>query len=242
MIQFFFLLFSLKVFILGSLFAQESSIIEIKGLFKTHSTFNKEIQMVDKPLLYDNGILFTYYGDKDDKVYLSGDFNEWREKIRMKGNSIGIFYYFLTTPLKKGDYKYRYMVNGIWINDQEQPFYKVDTHNQRVSYFNLPRDIIFIVPISPEPLENGKYRFYLKDEGYQKVSLISDANHWEPGITPMTLDNGYWYVDYYWGNRKLFYAYWVDGEKKYDPYNLSRVLTSFNLSVNSYIPAFRSFD
>ena len=53
----------------------ETGIKVVNGNFQ-EKYFNN---VVDKPVLYNNGILFTYLGKKGDRVYLSGDFNDWQK-------------------------------------------------------------------------------------------------------------------------------------------------------------------
>lgn len=219
-----------------SIFATSPSIELRSGVYSVGSIKNTRMQWVNKPVVYDNGILFTFYGKKSDKVLLAGSFNNWENKISLRRNDHGIFYTFLTLPLKAGEYTYRYQVNGVWMNDEQQPLFKIDQNLERVSYFALPKDILFTVNHSPELTPSGKYRFYLKDKGYQQVSLISDQNNWNPDYTPLVLDNGYWYVDIDIGRKKLLYAYWVDGKKIFDPLNFSRSLTTFSYPVNYIIP------
>lgn len=51
-------------------------------------------------------------------MYLSGNFNQWKEKIPMKktGNE-----FTLIKPLERGVYQYKFIVDDVWKHAPDQP-------------------------------------------------------------------------------------------------------------------------
>jgi len=49
------------------------------------------------------------------KVFLVGDFNKWDQKKNPMKKLKGVWQ--LTLPLKPGEYKFKYLVDGSWQND-----------------------------------------------------------------------------------------------------------------------------
>ncbi len=189
--------------------------------------------VVDQPVLYRNGILFTYLGKKNERVYLSGDFNDWQKKIKLTSNNVGIYYVLLKENLAKGSYRYRFLVNGYWINDPEQTKITISPNGQRVSTFEITEDLLFSIK-SPVKVTDQVYRFYLPDKNYQKVHWLSRENHWDFQADPMVKKGDYWIIDKNLFQEKTFYIFWADGEYVLDPFNISLVNSGFGLVVNFF--------
>lgn len=225
---FFIFCFSLS-FNLGYTQLIHDSLKEIRGIYK-----NAKPIVADKPIVYDNGILFTYVGNKNDEVYLSGSFFEWKKKVRMKSNSNGLFYFFLRHPAKIGTYTYRFLVNKLWVNDEQQPYYKTDTDGEQISYFNLHKNILFNILETPQKIDDYTYRFYLKDKNYKSVHFIGNFNYWDPTSHPMKLVNGYWFFDKKINFSRIFYSFWVDGKMMLDPLNFHKSNNEFGFTINFF--------
>jgi 1,4-alpha-glucan branching enzyme len=59
---------------------------------------------------------FRFFRPAASKVFLAGDFNDWRtDQIRMVRQQNG--YWLAKIPLEAGDYKFRYIADGLWYTD-----------------------------------------------------------------------------------------------------------------------------
>ncbi|MBD3234098.1 MAG: AAA family ATPase [candidate division Zixibacteria bacterium] len=85
--------------------------------FQLHKSQEKTL----KPLPMDDGVLFRYKDGDAAAVMLAGDFNNWSpDRCRLnKKEMSGIWE--KTLPLDPGTYQYRYVVDGRWIADPNNP-------------------------------------------------------------------------------------------------------------------------
>jgi 1,4-alpha-glucan branching enzyme len=59
---------------------------------------------------------FLFYRPGASRVFLAGDFNAWRaDQLRMLHQGNG--YWVLRLALPAGDYKFRYVADGLWYTD-----------------------------------------------------------------------------------------------------------------------------
>ena len=188
----------------------------------------------DLPIVYDNGILFTYAGEQGSSILVSGSFVNWKKQFRLQDKGNGIFYVFFEGNLPPGKYNYRYVVNDFWENDPLQPFVRLDSLNRVVSYFEIDEPIVDY-RVSPVLQKEKVFRFYLKDEGYQFVSWVGTRNHFDPTTHTMKLEDGYWSIEIRVEENKSFYAFYVDGQIILDPGN-QHITSSKNLLLLNYIP------
>ncbi len=66
----------------------------------------------------DKTIEFKFYAPQAKKVYVGGDFNNWKpEKTPLKKDKSGNW--STEVKIKPGRYQYRYLVDGLWQNAQE---------------------------------------------------------------------------------------------------------------------------
>ena len=205
------------------------SIKEIKGNY----SYTNQVNVLEVPIVFSNGILFTYEGNKNDEVFLSGDFVKWKERFKLSRQGYGLFAAFLPLPLKKGEYKYRFLVNGIWINDEKQPLSKVDDFGDSISYFKLNHRI-YSKKKSPIRISENKYLFVLRDNNYKKVHWLSSDNKWDPYIDSMILNNGYWIIEKFIEKSKNFYIFLVDDKIILDPVNENTTYIHKDMNVNVF--------
>ena len=214
-----------------TVFADTSTLDMKKKLLKVNP---QQIKQVSVPVVYENGILFTFAGKDDDTIFVSGSFWGWAKKIKMLKNDLGIYYAFLRLAIKKGKYSYRYQVNGIWLNDPQQTFMLNDGYGTRISALQLKRNLNQYIQ-SPIKLAGDRYKFVLRDRGYKKVSWIGTLNNWDPYVSQMTLVDGYWQIELSIKPGKRFYRYWIDGKTFIDELNLNTTLRPGGEKV-SYCP------
>ena len=131
------------------------------------------------------------------KVVLSGSFNNWRmDELFMKKTATG---WELPYVLGPGNYEYRFMVDGKWIN--------IPGSNSTSN----PNLVLILGP---------NYTFHLKGfETAKTVFLAGDFNDWNPKSLPMKRTDGEWIYTVHLSPGKHLYKFIVDGIWIVDPGN-----------------------
>ena len=218
---------------------EQNSYIYFDKIF--NSLEKNKIKEVNVPKIYRNGILFTFLGDKSTKkVFVAGEFSSWKKHYPLIKTDFNLFYNFIPLKINKGHYKYKFIVNNIWINDPLQPYTKDDHYGQKISSLYIPIDLN-IYSTSPQYLGDNTYLFFLKDEGYQKVNWIGSDNKWDKKIDPLVLKNGYWSIQKKINPKKIFYKFKVDNKEILDPNNPNQSFWKSRYRVN-VIPINKEID
>jgi hypothetical protein len=188
------------------------------------------IREAGPPRVTTEGILFTYKPEKEmpEKVMVGGDFDNWRILHRMEKSDFGVFTFLYNKRdergivLKEGVYRYRYLIDGIWINDPQSDELLYDSKGTALSFFVLHKPII-IVEYNPLHLGRNDYLFYYKNDNANNVSIVGDFNNWNPYSHPMRKNlAGLWEIVIDIPPGVYFYRFVVDGNYKNDP--LGRVM------------------
>ncbi|MDD3952433.1 MAG: glycogen-binding domain-containing protein [Lentisphaeria bacterium] len=66
-------------------------------------------------------ITFLYHGHPGDKVFLAGDFNDWKTDAKELQDKNNDGTYACICMLPPGKYLYKFFVNGIWVLDASNP-------------------------------------------------------------------------------------------------------------------------
>ncbi len=163
------------------------------------------LKMFAKAYPDDNGnVRFRLRGYKNAKeVIVSGSFNKWNESaLKMYRIDNG---WEIKVQIDAGDYEYRYIVDGHWMEDPTNP----DKVRNEFNEFNSRLNV-------------GKYVTFLL-KGHQdadQVILSGSFNDWNETDRAMTkTDNGYWNLRLPLPAGKHHYKFIVDGEWILDPEN-----------------------
>jgi hypothetical protein len=136
------------------------------------------------------------------RVYLAGEFNEWKEdEIALKKVEGGWEVPYVLGP---GNYQYKFIIDGKWLLDPANPNVMNDGKGNENSYLVV------------EP----NYTFRLK--GYanaKQVNLAGEFNNWSPNGLAMKRVNNEWVCSVYLGRGKHLYKFVVDGHWIKDPKN-----------------------
>ena len=173
-----------------------------------------------------NSVFFNYnytfklkgYPDAK-KVYLAASFNDWRRKeIKMekyKGEWKVAMY------LEEGLHTYKFIVDGEWILDPENPSTRNDGAGNTNSALALGKKYLFSTDAFSEA---------------EKVYLSGDFNAWNGAEIAMTREEGKWETPVALKPGNYQYKYVVDGEWTIDPDN--------NCTVGSgdYVNSVRSIE
>lgn len=166
---------------------------------KNRDYFPNEFNEVNSVVRIGTPFLFVLPGFTDAKsVQLAGSFNQWRAfELKMSKTNTG---WELPYTLGKGNYEFKFLVDGKWVN--------ADSNYIRD---NEPGSIFVIDP---------NYTFRLKNfADAKKVYIAGDFNNWSPNAFPMTKKDGEWVQDLHLTKGKHLYKFVVDDKWIIDPDN-----------------------
>lgn len=197
---------------------------------------NNEDFFVNSPFITPDSIIF-FYKSKASKILVGGDFNDWKPELLMRETETNFWQYSWETRLPKGIYKYKLMVDDIWINYPNNTNVITDDSGQPVSYFELKEDFI---PGATYPLwlEKDLYQFKYENISAKSVSLVGDFNNWNPYLTILTnMGAGEFFVKVRLKPGIHSYCFVVDDEWKADPNNLNQYSDRTGTIINIiYVP------
>ncbi|TDY11445.1 hypothetical protein [Meridianimaribacter flavus] len=135
-------------------------------------------------------------------VILSGSFNRWDEHLfKMTKTTNG---WELTLDLKPGEYQYKFIVDGNWIEDPDNPSKKRNEYDGYNSVINIQVPVTFNL-------------FGFKNAN--TVILAGSFNDWNEHEIKMTKTDKGWTSTILLSGGKHHYKYIVDGEWIVDPNN-----------------------
>nr|WP_279309203.1 glycogen-binding domain-containing protein [Psychroserpens sp. SPM9] len=149
-------------------------------------------------------VRFRLRGYDDAKtIIVAGSFNRWDEQeFKMKKVENG---WELKLNIRPGEYEYKFIVDGHWIEDPSNPSKVLNEFGQFNSLINV-----------------GKYVTFLL-KGYSdanRVILAGSFNDWnEDDIDMEKTDNDYWKLRIPLPAGKHYYKFIVDGKWLLDPEN-----------------------
>lgn len=136
-----------------------------------------------------------------EKVVLTGSFNGWNEKeLVMDKTSAG---WQLPYVIGSGNYEYKFIVDGKWITDPENPL-TTGSGNYTNSFMALNANHIFELNQYPDAA---------------RVIVTGSFNNWSTEDYRMIMKNGKWIFPMYLQPGKYLYKFIVDGEWISDPAN-----------------------
>jgi hypothetical protein len=96
-------------------------LIGCAGAKKT-STVEKESVPAVGPKVSSEGALFSFKAPTGAKaVYLAGEFNGWRPDLDLMSDEDGDGVWTITYPLDSGTYQYKFVADGQWFQDPNNP-------------------------------------------------------------------------------------------------------------------------
>lgn len=66
-------------------------------------------------------VKFEVLAEPDSKVFLAGSFNNWDSEAKQLKEKDGDGVYTCTLLLEPGEYEYKFVINGEWLIDSENP-------------------------------------------------------------------------------------------------------------------------
>lgn len=195
-----------------------------------------EVSNAGPPIVTEDGILFSFKSEKKVPRYVmvSGDFNNWGEPLLMIKNRHGVFVYLYnrlderSVVLKEGKYRYRFLVDGIWMKDLRNEKSVYDSYGTELSYFEIRMPLI-ILDKNPVHIAKNRYIFYYRDPEARNVFIVGDFNNWNPYSHPMyKKKTGFWILELDLLPGSHAYRFLVDGIYRKDPLSKDIVLDQFD--------------
>ncbi len=149
-----------------------------------------------------NAVTFTLNGYTGaEQVILTGTFNNWdRNELLMNKTTTG---WSLRYHISPGMYEYKFIADGYWLTDPENPF--------TAGSGSFTNSVIAVMP---------NHRFELKGhENAREVIVTGTFTGWDPGKYRMVRKGELWIFHAYLKPGKYLYKYIVDGEWILDPAN-----------------------
>jgi 1,4-alpha-glucan branching enzyme len=193
--------------------------------FSTTSSFDYfRLKEASAPVLLDEGVLFTFKPDRTVKsVMVSGEFDNWRKPHPMFRNENGVYFFIFDRADRRGlvidagRYRYRFLVDGMWIPDPANGRRAYDPKGTELSYFVVEKPL-FNHMKNPYRLEGNTYVFYFRSPTAHSVYLVGTFNHWNPYSLPLSRNAaGIWEVEVDITPGKHAYRFLVDGRYEKDP-------------------------
>lgn len=135
-------------------------------------------------------------------VILAGNFNDWDPNgLSMKKSDSGWVYSYVLGP---GNYQYKFIVDGKWITDPDNPSFVNDGRGHKNSFVVIGANYVF------------------KLKGYddaKDVFLAGDFNNWSKEGLRMNYDGKEWTTKVYLAKGKHLYHFIIDGKVMRDPKN-----------------------
>lgn len=137
-----------------------------------------------------------------EKVIVTGSFNKWDEDdFEMKKTDKG---WELTLQLRPNTYQYKFIVDGQWYHDPDNPNKIVNEYHGYNSVFTIKKDVTFTL----NEYKNAK-----------NVILSGSFNNWSEEKYIMKKVNNNWVCTLSLEKGKYHYKYIVDGKWILDPFN-----------------------
>lgn len=134
------------------------------------------------------------------EVILTGTFVGWDEGyLKMERIDGG---WLLRLDLLPARYEYKFIVDGEWIHDPENPEMVMNEHGTFNSVLSITRQVEFALPSLPN---------------FERVELVGSFTRWSR--IPMDLRDGVWRCDVALPGGKYHYKFVVNGRYVRDPQN-----------------------
>ncbi|WP_242204481.1 hypothetical protein [Aestuariivivens insulae] len=136
------------------------------------------------------------------KVIVAGSFNKWNESLfRMHKVNGG---WELTLNINPGEYAYRFIVDGQWMEDPHNPNKIENEYGEYNSVIDIKKPITFFLP---------------NHANAHRVILAGSFNNWSENDLKMIKTDEGWYYTIRLSGGKHHYKFIVDGEWLVDPEN-----------------------
>ena len=228
------LLWSLSV---KPIYSYSSEIFSSKDSRQTHLYFNKDlknltiavkprfIELIDTQnykqsnKILTSGILFTIKNYNATSVNFVSDFDNYVMHPMTK-NDKGVWYYIFELRtykenIKTNMLKYKFVVDGLFVNDSTHINYTEDNAGGLLSIFYFTSEQFKpeegVIVLQADTLDNKKVLFRIYRPDAKSISLMSSFNNWDSNIDKMKrTDDGYFEISKSLPYGEYVYLYKID--------------------------------
>jgi alpha-amylase/alpha-mannosidase (GH57 family) len=185
------------------------------------------------PIPVEGGTLFTFDAPDAMEVYVAGEFNGWSPTADlMEKDKDGVW--AIVLPLDTGRYEYKFVIDGVWQEDPNNPEMVPDPYGGNNSVLMVgevarapaktaaAKVAVAVVDGdlgSPVAVKGG-IRFTFEAPDANEVYVAGEFNGWSPTADLMTKgDDGIWRIILPVGPGRYEYKFVVDGNWQEDPQN-----------------------
>ena len=212
------------------LFSTIMNLIEIQAQENSRFQLPKDVGLIVRlknmkesvaPFVSHNLLFFTYKGNERTRTvgvtFASKGFSDLN---MLERNAHNVFIYAIPIPKLGHRIAYRYWVDGLWQHDPVNPNYYLDSHEVKISVFDLPDTLTPYKTKNPIVIDE-RYDFYVYFAPGEHVYMLSDFNNWDPFISPLKeISPGKYYIGVQHLQPGEYQYYFGVGGKKYlDPEN-----------------------
>jgi hypothetical protein len=184
-----------------------------------------DLKNAGPPEFFGDNIIFTYKNSHPVR-FVGAIFEHEGYSIThvYQKNQHNVFFLIYQKPSHLTKLKYRIIVDGLIMRDPYNPLIEIDILS--VEYSIVEVTVLPEIPIkNPGKMGNGEISFILRTIPGRNVSIVGDFNDWDPFMHILKeAPSGYYRISLRVTKGKHYYYFIVDGEKRLDPYNLSRMI------------------
>ncbi len=179
------------------------------------------------PLFVDRKILFSYENKRYiRRVGIAFGYENYRTVYPFSKNNNNIFVYVADVPPGMDYIDYRIIVDGLWINDPENPNSTISREGFRISRLDIP-DYLKHKAVSPQIGTNRTVRFIYTGQSGQNIYLSGNFNNWDPFMLKMHENSkapGVYSIAIRIPSGSHYYTFIADGKEMTDPENPNRAI------------------
>jgi len=202
-------------------------------------SIHKEISgLVDakSPVFIDNQILFTYFESNSyiRRVAIAFGSDNFSTIYPLKKNENNVFFFARKIPANSHSLRYRFIIDGIWINDPKNSNIVFSSDNFSVSSIDIPQKYIE-KPNTPIIDNNKNVRFIYKDNTNKNVYISGNFNNWDPFMFKLKEDikhPGTYTISLRLSPGVHYYKFIADGVAVQDPGNPSKAYSTRGNAVS----------
>lgn len=167
---------------------------------------------------FKRGMVFTLKHPGGRDVRIAGDFSNW-QPVRMNRGYHGVWYYFLGEYERSASVRYKFMADGIWLEDPMNAENADDNAGSRYSVAPATSSGEGKLVTYRIVKENGRkyieFRTFNPSASY--IAVAGDFNRWNPENDILIRDrNNVWRLKKLLPSGRYRYSFIVDGQWKSD--------------------------
>jgi hypothetical protein len=195
------------------------------------------MRQAEEPFFYGNSLILTYADERSPRVVGAiFDHEGYKTLHPYRINKYNIYCLIYPIPADTSELKYRIVVDGLVLSDPANPVSETNARGVTFSKVAVPDNFIRKLIINPELKPGGLVSFTYTALPGKIVSLSGDFNMWDPYIDLFTETSpGTYTITRRIAAGEHYYFFFVNGEKRLDPFNKRRMVSTIGEEVNGFV-------